>query len=35
MIELERLLGRKVDIASDGWLKPAVCDSVYRDAVPL
>jgi uncharacterized protein len=35
MIDLERLLGRKVDIASDGWLKPAVRDSVDRDAVPL
>ena len=35
MLELERLLGRKVDIASDGWVKPAIRDSVYRDAVAL
>jgi uncharacterized protein len=34
-IELESLLGRKVDLASDGWLKPAVRDSVYRDAVAV
>ena len=35
MLELEGLLGKKVDIASDGWLKPAVRESVYRDAIPL
>ena len=35
VIELEKLLGRKIDIASDGWLKPSVRDSVYRDATPL
>lgn len=35
MLELENLLGRKVDIASDGWVKPAIRDSVYRDAVAL
>ncbi len=35
MLELEKLLGRKVDIASDGWLKPAIRESVYRDAVAL
>lgn len=34
-IELEELLGRKVDIASDGWIKPSVRESVYRDAVVL
>lgn len=34
-LELENLLGRKVDIASDGWLKTSVRESVYRDAVPL
>jgi len=34
-IELEQVLGRKVDIASDGWLRPAIRDSVYKDAVPL
>ena len=35
MLELEELLGRKVDIASDGWLNPGVRESVYREAVPL
>jgi len=35
MLELEGLFGRKGDIASDGWLKPAVRESVYRDAIPL
>ena len=35
MLELERLLGRKVDIASDGWVRPSVRDAVYRDAVAL
>ena len=35
MSELENLLGRKVDIASDGWVKPQIRESVYRDAVPL
>jgi hypothetical protein len=35
MLELECLLGKKVDIASDGWLKPAVRESIYRDAIPL
>ena len=35
MLELEELLGRKVDIASDGWVKPAIRESVYRDAVAL
>ena len=35
MLELEELLGRKVHIASDGWLKPGVRESVYREAVPL
>jgi predicted nucleotidyltransferase len=34
-LELERLLGRKVDIASDGWVKPSIRESVYRDAVAL
>lgn len=34
-LELQDLLGRKVDIASDGWLKPSVRPSVYRDALPL
>ncbi len=35
MLELERLLGRKVDIASDGWVKPSIRESVYRDAIAL
>lgn len=35
MLELEKLLGRKVDIASDGWIKPTIRESVYRDAIPL
>lgn len=35
ILELEKLLGRKVDIASDGWVKPSIRESVYRDAVSL
>jgi predicted nucleotidyltransferase len=35
MLELESLLGRKVDIASDGWVKPSIRESVYRDAPGL
>ena len=35
MLDLEKLLGRKVDIASDGWVKPAIRESVYRDAITL
>ena len=35
MLDLEKLLGRKVDIASDGWIKPSIRESVYRDAVTL
>ena len=35
MLELEKLLGRKVDIASDGWVKPSFRESVYRDAIAL
>lgn len=34
-LELERLLGRKVDLASDGWVKPSIRESVYRDVVAL
>lgn len=34
-IEMEDLLGRKVEIASDGWLKPSIRESVYRDAIAL
>jgi uncharacterized protein len=35
MLALEALLRRKVDIASDGWVKPSIRESVYRDAIPL
>jgi hypothetical protein len=35
MLEIEKLLGRKVDIASDGWVKPAIRESVCRDAIAL
>ena len=35
MLELEELLGRKVDIASDGWVKARIRESVYRDAIAL
>ncbi len=35
MLELEALLERKVDIASDGWVRPSIRESVYRDAVAL
>jgi predicted nucleotidyltransferase len=35
VLELESLLGRKVDIASDGWVKPSISENVYRDAIPL
>ena len=35
MLELESLLGRKVDIASEGWVKPSIRESVYRDAIVL
>jgi hypothetical protein len=34
-LELEKTLGRKVDIASDGWVRPELHESVYRDAQPL
>ena len=35
MLELESLLGRRADIASDGWVKPSIRESVYRDAIAL
>jgi uncharacterized protein len=35
MLELENLLGRKVDIASDGWVKASIRRSVYQDAITL
>jgi predicted nucleotidyltransferase len=34
-LELESLLGRRVDIASDGWVKASIRESVYRDAIAL
>lgn len=34
-LELEALLSRPVDIASDGWVRPSIREPVYRDAVPL
>jgi hypothetical protein len=33
--ELEKMLGCKVDLASDGWIRPELRESVYRDARPL
>jgi hypothetical protein len=35
MLEIESLLDRKVDIASDGWVKPSIRESVYTDAITL
>ena len=35
VLELENLLGRKVDIASDGWVKPSIREPLYRDAIAL
>ena len=35
MLELEKVLGRIVDIASDGWVKPSIRESVYRAAIAL
>jgi hypothetical protein len=34
-LELENLLGRKVDIASGGWVKPSIRESIYRAAIAL
>lgn len=34
-LELERVLGRNVDLASDGWVRPDLRESVYRDAWTL
>jgi predicted nucleotidyltransferase len=33
--ELEEMLDRKVDIASDGWIRPELREGIYRDAQPL
>ena len=35
MLELKSLLGRRVDIASDGWVKSSLRGPVYRDAIAL
>jgi uncharacterized protein len=35
MPELENVLWLRVDIASDGWVKPSIRESVYRDATPI
>jgi predicted nucleotidyltransferase len=35
ILELESFLNRKVDIASDGWVKPSIRESVDRDAIAL
>ncbi len=35
ILDLEALLGRKVDIASDRGLRPRVRERVLREAVPL
>ncbi len=34
-LELEQMLGRKVDLASEGWVRPELREGVYRDAQPL
>jgi uncharacterized protein len=35
LLELQDIVGRKVDFASDGWVKPSIRESVYRDAIAL
>jgi predicted nucleotidyltransferase len=35
ILDLQALLGRKVDVAIDGGLKPRVRENVMRDAVPI
>ncbi len=35
VVELEQLLGRKVDVATEKALKPRIRERVLRDAVPL
>ena len=35
MVELERVLGRKVDVATEKGMRPAVRERVMRDAIPL
>jgi predicted nucleotidyltransferase len=33
--DLEQLLGRKVDVLTDGGISPYLRDQIYREAVPL
>ena len=35
LLELENLLGRKVDVVSDRGIKPRIRDRVLREAAPL
>ena len=35
MLDLESALGRRVDVATDGGLRPRVLERVLREAVPL
>jgi predicted nucleotidyltransferase len=35
LVELEQLLGRRVDVAPEGTLRPRVRERVLREAVPL
>jgi predicted nucleotidyltransferase len=35
VIELERLLGRRADVAVDRGLRPRICELVLREAVRL
>lgn len=35
LVELEELLGRKVDVATENVLKPRIRERVLREAVPL
>jgi len=35
VLELERVFGRKVDVATEGGLRPRIRDRVLREALPL
>jgi len=35
LVELEKFLGRKVDVVSDRGIKPRIRDRVLKEAVPL
>jgi len=35
LLELQRILGRKVDVVSDRGIKPRIRERVLREAVPL